>query len=170
MNFLAKTRRSAGLDVFLFLVLVTLASHGQTPRPAHASESKSTQAAETSGIAREIDDPSSGDRWLLIRSADHPGGPGHLLLVNRDQPSDFLAKVGRNLPAGALVPVIRAGDALIIEEHTTVVDARFEAVALGPARPGEAFRVRLKLGGVVVRAVATGPGRAALAPDREPRP
>ena len=170
MNFLAKTRRSAGLDVFLFLALSFQASHGQTPRPARAGELQSTQTAETSGIAREIDDPSSGDRWLLIRSADHPEGPGHLLPVNRDQPPDFLAIVGHNLLAGALVPMIRAGDALIVEEHTAVVDARFEAVALGPARPGEAFRVRLKLGGAMVRAVATGPGRAALAPDREPRP
>jgi hypothetical protein len=33
-------------------------------------------------IVREIDDPHSGDRWLLIRNARVPGGPGRLVLVS----------------------------------------------------------------------------------------
>jgi flagella basal body P-ring formation protein FlgA len=64
----------------------------------------------------------------------------------------------------ALVAVIRAGDRLIVEENTAVVEARLEAVALGAAAPGSTFNVRLRIGGRVLRAVALGPGRAALAP------
>jgi hypothetical protein len=68
------------------------------------------------------------------------------------------------------VPVIHAGDALIIEENSALVEARLEAVALGPAESGWAFNARLKIGGNVVRVVALGPGRAAFAPPTEARP
>ncbi len=69
-----------------------------------------------------------------------------------------------------LRPVIRAGDRLIVEEHTAVVDAALEAVRLNPAALGSTFKVRLKIGGKVLRAVALGPGRAALAAERGVRP
>ena len=55
---------------------------------------------------------------------------------------------------------------VIVEEHTAVVEARLEAMALGPAAVGGAFRARLRMGGKVVRAVALGPGRAVLEPER----
>ena len=58
---------------------------------------------------------------------------------------------------------------MVVEEHTAVVDARLEAVALGPAAIGSPFEVRLKIGGKVVRVVALAPGRAALAPQAEAR-
>jgi flagella basal body P-ring formation protein FlgA len=60
------------------------------------------------------------------------------------------------------LPVIRAGDRLTVEEHTAVVDAVLEARALAAAAMGAALDVRLTIGGRVVRAVALGPGRAAL--------
>jgi hypothetical protein len=120
-------------------------------------------------IVREIDDPNSGARWLLERNGDHPGGPGLLVLV----------EAGRN-PAPrdkAVEPtqvelrsVIRAGERLIVEENTPVVEARLEAVALGPAVLGSVLEARLKIGGRVVRAVALGPGRAELQPQTEARP
>jgi len=68
------------------------------------------------------------------------------------------------------LPVIRAGDRLIVEEKTAVAEVRLEAVALGPAGNGFPLLVRLKIGGRVVRAVALGPGRAAFAPETEARP
>jgi hypothetical protein len=67
-------------------------------------------------------------------------------------------------------PVIRAGDRLIVEEHTALVDAVLEARALTPAAPGSAFDARLTVGGRVVRAVALGPGRAALQLETGARP
>lgn len=67
------------------------------------------------------------------------------------------------------VLVIRAGDPIQIEEHTAMVDATLEAVAMGNAATGAALRARLKSGGRVVRAIALGQGRAQLAPE-EKRP
>lgn len=169
MRFLVTTRRHPGLDELVFIALICMTLHGQAPRSKHSSELRSVESIEPSGVSREIDDPSSGDCWLLVRSEDHPGGPGHLLLV-REGPSELPAIMAHNLPAGKLIPLIRAGDTLIVEEHSAVVDARFEGIALGPARIGETFRVRVKLGGAVVRAVATAAGHAVLAPDTEARP
>jgi flagella basal body P-ring formation protein FlgA len=56
-----------------------------------------------------------------------------------------------------------------VEESSPVVEARLEAVALGPAVVGSAFNVRLKIGGKIVRALALAPGRAALALEMEAR-
>ncbi len=69
-----------------------------------------------------------------------------------------------------LLSVIRAGDRLIVEEHTARVDAVLEARALTPAALGDAFDVRLTIGGNRVRAIAMGPGRAALQPMTGIRP
>ena len=65
----------------------TAAGSGASPRvvlssPAPASES-SPGAYALGEIVREIDDPHSGDRWLLVRDASHPGGPGLLLQIGR---------------------------------------------------------------------------------------
>ena len=66
--------------------------------------------------------------------------------------------------------MIRTGDALLVEEHSAVVDTRLEAVALESATKGARFKARLKIGGKVVRAVAISPGRADLAPENEVAP
>ena len=63
--------------------------------------------------------------------------------------------------------MIHARDYVIVEEHTALVDARLEAVALGSAASDAPLRVRLKVGGKIVGAVATGPGHAILAPEAE---
>jgi hypothetical protein len=66
-------------------------------------------------------------------------------------------------------PVIRAGDLIVVEEHTEVVDAVLEAVALGPAAEHGTLHARLRIGGRVVQATAVAPGRAQLA-AREAKP
>jgi hypothetical protein len=124
---------------------------------------------------REVDDPHTGVRWLLVRDWSHPGGPGRMVTA-----AEFESKEGVQLPGGwrdsrlgdsvSFRPVVRAGDRLVVEEHTRVVDAYLEAVALGPASVGSALNVRLKVGDRVVRAVALGPGRAAFVPELEARP
>jgi hypothetical protein len=124
-------------------------------------------------VVREIDDPNTGDRWLLVRNDQFPGGPGRLVLVaaHRHAPGGVALPAARELTAEAeFLPVIRAGDRLIVEEHTARVDAVLEARAINPAAPGAAFDVRLTIGGHVVRAIALGPGRAALQPEAEVRP
>jgi hypothetical protein len=119
----------------------------------------------SSEVIREIDDPHTGDRWLLEPNLTHPEGPGRLVrLVGTGPGAGDRAGVVSSRNGAALVAVIRAGDRLIVEENTAVVEARLEAVALGAAAPGSTFNVRLRIGGRVLRAVALGPGRAALAP------
>jgi hypothetical protein len=126
---------------------------------------------ERGQLVREIDDPHTGDRWLLTRNEEFPGGPGRLVRVAAAR----RAEGGAVGPGGALgqaaaLPVIRSGDRVIVEEHTAVVDAVLEARALRPAAAGAAFEARLAIGGRVVRVVALGPGRAMLQPETGARP
>lgn len=115
-------------------------------------------------VVREIDDPHTGDRWLLVRNDQVPGGPGRLVLVaaHRNLPGGRILRLADEAREAEVLPVIRAGDRLIVEEHTARVDAVLEARALNPAVLGSAFDVRLAIGGNRVRAIALGPGRAAL--------
>jgi hypothetical protein len=117
-------------------------------------------------VFREIDDPHSGERWLLLRDLNHPGGPGRLVLAAQQTAASSRETKDNLLPSKSLL-VIRAGDALIVEEHTAVLDARLEGTAINSAAKGAQLKVRLRIGGKVVRAVALAPGRALLAPDRE---
>ncbi len=107
----------------------------------------------TAQVIREIDDAATGDRWLLFKDASDPAGPGRMARVES-------AAVG-----SANRPVIHAGDALVVEEHTAVVDAQLEATALGLAAVDAEFRARLKIGGKLIRVVALGPGRARFKPE-----
>jgi hypothetical protein len=128
-------------------------------------------------VVREIDDPHTGDRWKLMRDPAHPARPGRLVLVAEPGIEPVSARTSdRKQPALSATkqmqfhPVIHAGDALIVEEHTAMVEARLEAVAMGPAAEGVIFRVRLKIGGKVVRAVAVSTGHAVFAPEEAAQP
>jgi hypothetical protein len=116
---------------------------------------------------REIDDPATGDRWILMRDAAHPEGPGRMALISPQRTeSRFGSARGAgtaNVTFSTPVLVIHGGDKVTVEEHTPVVDARLEAVALGAAAQGNPFRVRLTIGGEVILAVATAPGHAVVA-------
>jgi hypothetical protein len=122
---------------------------------------------------REIDDPHTGDRWLLERGAGAPGGPGRLVRVGpaieEFRQSSNRVTVSHPLIQAALpelqLAVIRPGDRLVIEENTPIVEARLAAVALCAAQPGAVLNARLEIGGKVVRARALGPGRAELEPQ-----
>jgi hypothetical protein len=132
---------------------------GKTGAQALIASATGSAAKET--VLREIEDPNSGVRWLLVPDSAHPGGPGHLIAA-------------KPRPAGAqeadpVMPVIHTGDRVVVEQHSEVMDARLEAVAMGPARIGSPFQVRLRVGGKVLRAVALAPGRAALALELEAR-
>jgi hypothetical protein len=147
------------------------AAGAQTPAGFGAwipSSSSGPVAAESRAygeIVREIDDPHTGARWLLVRNDRNPGGPGRLVLMGVDQKKTDKASVPRAEAEARLNPVIRAGDRLVVEEHTALVDAVLEARALSPAAFGSEFNARLTIGGRVVRAVALGPGHAVLQPD-----
>lgn len=147
--------RAAALAVWMLL-----------PSGARAAEAKAAVSDPAQAqIVRRIDDPGTGRHWLLERDPAHPGGPGRLIAISRQE-----AVSGRNARAltaapSPFQPVIRAGDRLIVTQETAVVSARLEAVALEPAGAGREFKVRLKFGGKVLEAVALGSGRAALLGD-----
>ena len=122
-------------------------------------------------VFREIVDPSTGDLWLLLRDPNRPGGPGRMVLVRQGAYAANALRQDSMRPAPVIhSPLIRAGDTVIVEEHTTAADARLEAVALGPAANGAHFKARLKIGGRVVHVVAISPGHAILAPESEVEP
>ena len=122
------------------------------------------KSAETNAV-RVIRDPHTAMRWLLERDPGRPGGPGRMVPMGHQE--DFKSgsvagstlRMARNLPT----PVIRGGDRLVVEESSALVEARLEAVAMGSAIEGAEFRLRLTIGGKILRAVALGPGRAAFA-------
>jgi predicted secreted protein len=128
-------------------------------------------------VVREIDDPHTGDQWMLMRDPFHPEGPGRLVLAGGPAMRQASAVTRDDTPPNAprailtpFLPVIHAGDALIVEERTAVVVARLEAVALGPAAQGAVFKARIKIGGKVVRAIAVAAGRAVFVPSDEAQP
>jgi hypothetical protein len=148
------------------LTFNALPAHAQTVQPTDSarrvmlSSSDSTPLPRSNAgeMLREIDDPNNGDRWLLVRDASHPAGPGLLLLVSSTRAVTTHSTPTAETPA----PIIRIGDRVIVEENTALVNARLEGVAMAPASAGLAFSVRLSIGGQVMRAVAIAPGRAAL--------
>ncbi len=166
----------------LALLLLALFVCAQTPRrlemqvsaPLNRAASGVLEGQPGDELVREIDDPHTGDRWLLFRENVNPGGPGRLVRVEEGYAGRYLV-AGAALPANPAPgadqppPVIRTGDTLIVEENTPVVEAHLEAVALGPAAAGSRFLVRLKMGGRVLPAVALAPGRAAFLPEGETR-
>jgi hypothetical protein len=170
--------RVIGLAVLL--AGVTWPIHSQPPGALQASAQvelkpgPASSAAPPAGeVLREIDDPNTGYRWLLIRDSDRPGGPGRMVRLSNAQVEarpEAGAGVSLREGRGQSPPVIRAGDRLIVEESTALVEARLEAVALGSALTGSPLNVRLVLGGNVLRAVALGPGRAAFVPETRARP
>ena len=104
---------------------------------------------------RTIVDPATGQRWALLRDSAHPGGPGRL--------EPLAAGQGRaSTPVAKPVCVIRAGDRIVVEEHTSAVDLSLEAVAMHRAAEGEGVRARLVAGGAVVMARAGCDGRTEL--------
>jgi len=145
-----------------------------------------TQTASEASAVRTIDDPQTGHRWLLMKDPEHQGGPGRLVL-STESPTGMTAsgpvsdgrsslptigpsaKVGQ-APQATPQPQIRAGDHLLVEEHSAVADVQLTAIALGPAMTGSVLNARLEIGGRVVRVVADGPGRASFASGREIHP
>jgi len=175
-----KAEMKKTLGIGLLLLGMVLAVRAQSPAGTRSGAILSLGGlAQAEGpargeVVREIDDPHTGDRWLLLRNERVPGGPGRLIPaaahrlahINSSQPAAGNAEGIEAMP----LPVIRAGDRLIVEEHTAVVDAVLEARALSPAVVGAGLDVRLTIGGSMVRAVATGPGRAALETGAGARP
>jgi hypothetical protein len=151
----------AGAAPLLLLVLCGTSTWAQGVIGAEPQKSADTNAI------RVIRDPHTAMRWLLKRDPTRPSGPGRMVLLGQQEVTEpQCASVTQgNVETYQKIPnpVIRNGDRLVVEENTAVVTARLAAIALGSAIEGTGLRVRLLIGGKVVRAVAIGPGRAAFA-------
>lgn len=168
-----RKRQRAGLVVLLAPVLLCMVG-GLGALPARGQAA--TREKSLSRVVSEIDDLHSGNRWILSKAPDHPGGPGRMTRVSnlRAFGAEGVKGDGRipdaSSPATPLPWVIRSGDRLIVEEHSAVVEGRLDAIALGSAACGGSFKARLEIGGRVVEVVALGAGRAALVLETRARP
>lgn len=170
-----KTSSTAGMALFVWIAMSSLLPAGSLAW--HSQDSRAADAHAMRRALREIDDPKTETRWLLVRDERRPAGPGRLIQIptrkglSGGQPGGLAADTVSSAKILAPLPVvIRSGDRLVVEEHSRVVEMRLEAVALGPATAGKTLDARLKVGGKVVRVVALGAGRARLAAYREDRP
>jgi len=160
---------SLGIFVSVVLAVATLAVPGQRDSAERSFAQRDAEivplrAHAGGAVLREIDDLSTGDRWFLERDVSHPGGPGLWMLIaaRKAREETGVSRAGSGA-SNALTPVIHAGDEVTVEEHSNILDARLQAVALGSAAAGAEFRARLKIGGIVIDAVALKPGYAVFA-------
>jgi hypothetical protein len=140
------------------------------PQPPTAAQWTSSLPATALG---KICDPSTGYCWLLVRNPAHPEEPARWLpasggILDDQRPKSDGTSAGKAMIRDVAPSiVIRPGDRLVVEEHSSVVDARLEAVALNAAAPGGELRARLGIGGRVVRVLALECGRARVIPESE---
>jgi hypothetical protein len=119
---------------------------------------------------RTIEDLGTHTHWMLLRDLSRPAAPAVLIQGQPDSKCVRLRieksglRSAPNLRRTSL-PVVHAGDYLIVSEHTRSLDAELEATALKPAAIGESLTVRLKFGGHILSAIATAPGRASLSQE-----
>ncbi|WP_348261388.1 hypothetical protein P8935_16480 [Telmatobacter sp. DSM 110680] len=113
---------------------------------------------------RELEDPGTHQRWLLVRDMDRATGPALFVRESRHSECAFFAAKEMNVTPlrGQLssLPVIHAGDQIILSEHGINSDAELEATALDTGAAGDSLRVRIKFGGRTVRAIAATRGHA----------
>jgi hypothetical protein len=117
---------------------------------------------------RIIEDPATHRRWLLERNVDHPARPALLTAITRDRSCSvrsFQQREKRDMGHGSqvLLPMVHAGDALVVVEDTQSWHVEMEAVALTPGSPGDSIMVRLRIGGKVTRATVISKRRAVAA-------
>lgn len=111
-------------------------------------------------VVTERTDLATGAHWVLMRDASNPAGPARWM---RDAADGQMGAGSRVDPgAGKQSTVIHAGDRIVLEERTRVLEARFEATALTGAKSNEPLRVRLTIGGRVLLARAVAPGLAEI--------
>lgn len=155
-----KSGVTAGIWVFALVAganAQSVANHAVGPSTTHLA----------AVVLRTIDDPATGKRWLVVRDPTRPGGPARAVLAEREARCSE-TDCARKPPIVARErPVIQAGDAVTVEEHTPMLDMRLQAVALESSLKGACLRARLLLGGKVERVIAIAPGRAAFVSESE---
>lgn len=120
----------------------------------------STRADSHRQPGRELIDPCIGSRWQLLVDSEHPSWPGRLVLKSASEahisnaPGQYLSGqvetrkhasngIGQYAPAAITPPVIHAGDHVIVDQQSQVIQAQFDAVAMEQAVVGQRLKVRL---------------------------
>jgi hypothetical protein len=146
-----------------FILLIVFCAASTWAQDGVASEPRTI--ADTSP-SRVIRDPHTSMCWLLERNPARRSGPGRMVLLGEQEALDLesarIAKKVAEMKKEKASPVIRSGDRVVVEENSVAVEARLEAVALASAIEGAEFRVRLAIGGHILRVVAIAPGRAVV--------
>lgn len=152
---------------------IMLFARGDAGCAAVKGEGDSTHDVNLRAL-RTTDDLSTGSQWVLTRDPVHPEAPGRWCksvgkrmgphLETHNGPRD------PHMVLGSRPAVVHSGDRLLVVDHSAVVEARFDAVALNAAIVEGELYARLRFSGKIVRVVALGPGRATLAPEAGVRP
>jgi hypothetical protein len=148
----------------LFLMLASCGAPAQGHCDVSARQRSETAVPTTSGeeVVRSLADPSNGDLWLLLRNSCHPEAPGRLILNSASGSTGV--KLRKEVKSQVL-PMIRGGDPVWVEDHSAVVDANFETTAMSSAAAGSPLLLRLRNGSRVIRALALAPHRALFLED-----
>jgi hypothetical protein len=165
MKWPSQTRTVHSIAACLLFCLAADCQHRQPNGCLKDSGSPTDLSIDSSWcrVIRAIEDPATRQHWLLVRDLRRPGAPALLVKM----PANFSTSGDRrSKPQTADLPVIRQGDRLVVSEKTAVSEGRFDATALTAAAAGEPLTVRLKLGGAILHALATAPGRAMLVTGR----
>lgn len=146
-------------------------THSDAKRDARSTDALNQVRWDPRSVVGAMDDRNTNLRWLLVKDEQHLSGPGRLVAIQASAWDSAAAgdEAARSQRLGS-APVrllIKTGDRVVVEEHTRIFDARLEAVALEAASAGSNLRVRLRLGGKIVDAVAIGPGLVKMATGLE---
>jgi hypothetical protein len=164
----SKWAMMAGCLALVFMEGTSAQSASNSAAAPEATQVAPTSPVPDAKVLRELDDPATGNLWLVMRDPNHPAGPGRLVLAERRTDCEETHCVPKQ-PVPEL-PIIHTGDAVTVEEHTIVLDIRLQAVALEPSLQGASFKARLKIGGKVARVMAIAPGHAVFLPESEVKP
>lgn len=156
------------------LVLLALTTQGFSAQHLVLLSNASVEQRIVPGasVLRELEDPQTGDRWLLVRDPNRPAGPGRWILVSGPGLGGSTPEQLAELQPMAALPapepvVLRAGDHVRVEENTARIEATYEGVALEPAIRNSVVPVRLTMGALVHGRVL-GPGRVVLTEEGKP--
>jgi hypothetical protein len=164
-----KTFRAICWLTFFLPAVLWCQAQGCSPAKKTGPERSDPHANRLGGakyrLVRAIDDPGTQKHWLLIEDLSRPGTPALLIRTTQDgagaQCGVETTETQSPIPSLS-VPVIHAGESVLLLEHTPISDATFEATALQAAALGESLNVRTRLGGRTLKATATAIGRAAV--------
>ncbi len=116
-----------GSTLLLMLAPCFASAQGHCDVSDHQLSMTSVPSNSGKEVVRSLADPNNGYLWLLMRNSCHPEGPGRLVLSSA---LGSASAKSRKEAISQVLPMIRGGDLVWVEDHSAVVDADFEATAM----------------------------------------